>query len=305
MKTLSPQKRETPRGDAASESVKVAILDQMDLSLPQLDQPEPPKPSLLRPLKPLLGWLAFRSGLYRLFFRRKGAIVLFHRVDNRFKDNPISCSVDSFRSFCTFFARYFEVISLSELVRRLRDGKSVSGTLVINFDDGYKDNYTQAAPVLEEHGLPATYFVATDFIGSESMSEWDAKRNVCSEWMTWDHLRDLTARGFEIGAHTCSHPDLGLIGIEEAADEIKRSKETLESQLGAPVNLFSYPFGAVTQIREENRSTIKGVGFICCASAYGGVVRPQDDPFMLRRQPVSQDLESPWALGFELLRTRR
>src|SRR5690606_16507579 len=118
-----------------------------------------------------------------LFFRNKGAVVLFHRVDDRFAGNPISCSVATFRHFCQFFARYFEVISLTELIRRLQAGESVARTLVINFDDGYRDNYTEAAPVLEQYGLTATYFVATDFIGSDSNSVWDQEKNLRSEWM--------------------------------------------------------------------------------------------------------------------------
>jgi peptidoglycan/xylan/chitin deacetylase (PgdA/CDA1 family) len=277
----------------------------VDTHFSGLDQPAPPRQHWLRPLKPLLGWLIFRTGLYRLFFRNKGAVVLFHRVDDRFAGNPISCSVSTFRTFCRFFAQYFEVINLAELVRRLSSGESIARTLVINFDDGYLDNYTQAAPVLEELGLTATYFVATDFIGTDSTSVWDAKHQLRSEWMTWDQLRDLRARGFEIGAHTCSHPDLGTLEAGEAISEITRSRQVLQDELGEAIHLFSYPFGDFDQIRQETRQAVKQAGFICCASAYGGIVRPADDPFTLRRQPVSQDLESPWAFGFELVRTRR
>lgn len=301
VRTLSPSQ---PRLQSGGMNKPEAI-ESTSLDLPALDQPEAPRKSWLRPLKALIGWVLFRSGLYKLFFRSKGAIVLFHRVDDRFAGNPISCSVATFRHFCHFFSRYFEVISLGELVRRLRAGQSVARTLVINFDDGYRDNYTQAAPILEEFGLTATYFVATDFIGSTSNSLWDEKHNLRSEWMTWDQLQDLRSRGFEVGAHTCSHPDLGMLSIEDATTEICNSKKALENKLGGEIALFSYPFGNEEQIRPENRMTVKDLGFVCCASAYGGIVLQEDDPFSLRRQPVSRDLESPWAFGFELIRTQR
>lgn len=284
---------------------KPEVIPNTAIEIPALDQPAPARHRWLHPLKSAIGWFIFRTGIYRLFFRRKGAVVLFHRVDDRFAGNPISCSVETFRRFCQFFGRHFDVISLSELIRRLEAGDSVARTLVINFDDGYRDNYTQAAPILEEYGLTATYFVATDFIGSESSSVWDQERNLISEWMTWAQLRDLKQRGFEIGAHTCSHPDLGLMDSTEANHEILRSKQVLEQQLGVEIDLFSYPFGDIDQIKTENRESARQAGFICCASAYGGIVRQHDDPFTLRRQPVSQDLESPWAFGLELVRTRR
>jgi len=108
-------------------------------------------------LKAVLGWIAFHSGLYRRFFRNRAVVVLFHRVDDRYRDNPISCTRAEFAAYLRFFRRFFRVLTLEELLARLRDGRDLGGHVVITFDDGYLDNYRNAAPELLRHGLPAAF----------------------------------------------------------------------------------------------------------------------------------------------------
>ncbi|HEX8692843.1 MAG TPA: polysaccharide deacetylase family protein [Longimicrobium sp.] len=249
-------------------------------------------------------WLAaplFASGAHRVLFGRRGVIVAFHRVDDRVRGNPIGCSRDEFARYLDFFARHFRVVPLSELLARLEAGGSAGGRLAITFDDGYRDNYEVAAPLLRARGLPACFFVAAELIGSRTQPWWDAEYGARAEWMTWDQVRALHAEGFEIGAHTLSHADLGRTHGEAAEREIAGCRARLERELGAPVTLFSFPYGAAHRMTEENRARVARAGFRCCLSAYGGTVAPGDDPFRLRRAPVSPWHLSPAHLGFELL----
>jgi hypothetical protein len=154
-----------------------------------------------RRLKVLLGRFFFWSGLYRVLLRRKAVIALFHRVDDKLAGNPISCTRADFEAYCRFFGRYFRVVSLETLLARLRCGEEVDRHLVITFDDGYKDNREVAARELQQHGLTACFFIATELIGSSRVPQWDAELGIASRWMSWDDVRDLRARGFEIGAH--------------------------------------------------------------------------------------------------------
>lgn len=255
-----------------------------------------------RRLKALLGFLCYRTGLYRLFLRNKAVVALFHRVDDRLAGNPISCTTTEFRGFCDFFGRYFRVVSLETLLTKLRRGEDVSGHLVITFDDGYRDNLEIAAAELERRRLPACFFIATEFIGSTRVPFWDAELGIQSRWMSWDDVRSLNARGFEIGAHTMNHVDLGVIQGDEAAREIVGSRVRLERELGEPTSLFSYPFGRADQITPANRDAVRDAGFTCCLSAYGGTVNPPGDPFDLKRIPVSPWFLSPYQFGFELFR---
>ena len=74
----------------------------------------------------------------------------------------------------------------------------MGGSLSITFDDGYLDNYEIAAPILREVGLSATFFVTTNFIGSEFVPFWDSDLPQQPGWMSWKQVRELADHGFEI-----------------------------------------------------------------------------------------------------------
>ena len=254
-----------------------------------------------RTLKTALGFLAFRLGLYRILFRGKAVVVLFHRVDDRYASDAISCSVDKFDRFCAFFRRYFEVVPLAVLVDKVRRGEDVSRHLAVTFDDGYRDNHEVAAPRLKRAGLPACFFIATNFIGSDRVPWWDHDAGIASEWMNWDQVRDLAAQGFELGAHTCNHVDLGQVTGNEARREIVDSGARLAAETGGRVRLFSYPYGRKEQITGDNRELVRESGYDCCLSAYGGTITHGSNAFELHRIPVSQWHLTAYQFGFEAM----
>jgi len=254
---------------------------------------------LRRRLKHFLGLALFRSGLYRRLLRRAAIVAVFHRVDDRYPDNPVTCTSQDFAEYCDFFARYFTVVPLSALVRRLAENRDVAGMLAITFDDGYLDNREVAAPILKERRLPATFFVATDFIGSSQVPWWDAEAEIPSRWMSWEDVRHLAADGFEIGSHTVHHADLGKVRGDEAFRELSDSKRRLETELHRDVTLFAYPYGGRDHLDEANRPLVREVGYACCVSAFGGSVPSGTDPFRMRRTPVSPWYLTPYQFGFE------
>jgi peptidoglycan/xylan/chitin deacetylase (PgdA/CDA1 family) len=256
---------------------------------------------MTRYIKSALGFVAFHLGIYRLFFRDKAVIVLFHRVDDRCATDAISCSVEKFDKFCAFFAKFFTVVPLSELVAKLRRGEDVSRHLVITFDDGYLDNRQIASPRLKRAGLPACFFIATNFIESDRVPWWDAEAGIASEWMSWNQVRELAADGFELGAHTCNHVDLGVVAGDEAEREIVDSGARLESEVGKKIDLFSYPYGRRHQITEANREAVRRAGYGCCVSAYGGAVLPNSNLYDLRRVPIAQWHLTTYQFGFETM----
>jgi peptidoglycan/xylan/chitin deacetylase (PgdA/CDA1 family) len=255
-----------------------------------------------RRLKTAFGHLLYRSGLYKLRWRQRAMIVLFHRVDDRYPGEPITCSRTQFTAFCDFFARYFKVITLGELLELLRRGADISRRLVITFDDGYRDNYQFAAVELRKRCLPACFFLPTGFIGSDQSALRDARRSIRSEWMSWDEVRSLLEQGFELGAHTITHPDCGRISGAEARREIAGSKAQLEAEVGVPIQHFAYPYGGADQMTEENRAIVRDAGFRCCLSAHGGAVRVSDSPFRLKRAPINMWYLSPYQFGFDAMR---
>jgi peptidoglycan/xylan/chitin deacetylase (PgdA/CDA1 family) len=248
-----------------------------------------------------IGRVGFGLGAHHLLLRRRAAIAVFHRVDDSLPSNPITVTLAEFRSYLDFFSRYFIVVPLTEILERLSRGEPLGRRMAITFDDGYADNYDIAAPELERRGMPACFFICTGFIGTEAVPHWDAEWGVPSRWMTWAQVIDLRRRGFEIGAHTVTHPDLGRIAKEEARREGLESRLTLEKQLGEPVPLFCYPFGRTWHINSTNREAVRDAGFRCCLASHGGTVHPGDDPYRLLRAPIHVWHRSPYQYGLELL----
>ncbi len=252
-------------------------------------------------LKSVVGFVLYRTGVYRRLFRGRAMIFLFHRVDDTLAGNPLTCTRAEFAAYCDFFRRYFEVISLEELLARLAVGADVSSCAAITFDDGYLDNSRVAAVELARRQLPACFFVATNFIGSEVVPWWDAEESITPAWMSWKDVRALASQGFEVGAHTMDHVDLGEVLGDRAREQIVGSRARITAELGAEPALFSYPYGRAHQMTDENREAVRAAGFACCLSAYGGSVSVADDPFKLERFPVSPLLDSVYHLGFEAL----
>jgi len=251
-------------------------------------------------IKSLLGRMIFTSGLHHLLLNESAVIITFHRVNDRAVGDNLACDLEMFEEYCRYFSDHFRVIPLHELLEKLVMERPLSRELVITFDDGYQDNYKFATPVLKSLDLPATFFLTSRFIGTEIVPWWDGRQGVRHPWMTWDEVRWLHAEGFEIGAHTRTHANLAEICGSEARDEILGSRRDLEDQLGAPVELFAYPYGKENDISEENKEIIKEAGLRCCCSCYGGINTNNTDPFYLRRIPISSWYESPYQFACDV-----
>ena len=126
----------------------------------------------------------------------------------------------------------YTTLTMQEVYEILNGQKTLPAKpIALTFDDGYRDFYTNAWPILQKHNFKATNYVITDFIG------WDA-------YMTWPMLQELDATGqIELGAHTRSHADLRTLSNERRWDEIIGSKSILEQGLGHPIGAFCYPAG--------------------------------------------------------------
>lgn len=250
-------------------------------------------------IKSILGRLMTIFRLHRMGGLDRGVVVAFHRVNREADPTGLTISPEKFESFCHFFSRYFKVVSLTHFVERLEGGRSVGGLLAITFDDGYRDNFEIAAPILKRLGLPTTFFIATKFVGTDTVPLWDQEAGVSFPWMSWRQVMALHEQGFEIGAHTRHHADLGKITGDVAREEIHGSRTDLEDKLGTPVRLFAYPFGRVDAITESNRELVANAGFRCCCSCFGGINRASTNPFLLRRVPISTWFTSPFFFAFE------
>lgn len=249
--------------------------------------------------KQLLGHGLFAARLNAVLLGRAAVVVMFHRVRATDGSDGLTVDVSTFERYCRFFKQHFRVVPLTEIVSGLERGVVPRRTLAITFDDGYLDNFENAAPILEHLSLPATFFVVTQWIGSEVVPWWDRDRGERHPWMSWDEVRSLQHRGFEIGAHTRTHVDLGRVNGRLAEEEIGGAREELRRRLGTCSDAFAYPYGGPNHLTEEARSLVRAAGFRCCCSGFGGINEAGTDPFHLRRVPVSQGY-SPDQFGFDV-----
>lgn len=124
-----------------------------------------------------------RIGLVRMMERlaasRPGLVVLtYHRIADPgadlFYDPVISATPDSFRAQVDWLARGPRVLTLDEAIERLTSaGPWREPAVLVTFDDGYRDNFDVAAPILRERGIPATFFLPTAFLEEPRLPWWD------------------------------------------------------------------------------------------------------------------------------------
>lgn len=116
--------------------------------------------------------------------------------------------------------------------------------VLVTFDDGYENNYTNAYPILKELGMKGNIFLVYETIGAHN--RWhDPKTEPWIDMLTWDQVKEMQDSGvIELGSHTMRHRHLPSISLEDARWEIFESKRRLEDTLGREVVGFAYPYGA-------------------------------------------------------------
>jgi peptidoglycan/xylan/chitin deacetylase (PgdA/CDA1 family) len=257
-----------------------------------------------RMIKTVMGRVAGIAGICERTFASTMITVAFHRVNDQMLEDSLTCSSAKFEAFCNFFRKYARVVSLSEQVAACGEGRDMRGTVSITFDDGYLDNFEVAAPILRRLRMPATFFITSGFIGSQVVAPWDAELPRQPGWMSWDHVRALIAQGFEIGGHTDTHIDMGRADTSTLRAELEISKQKIKRELGISVQLFAYPFGNRENITERSRQLVRDLGFVCCASCYGGLNEVGESPYHLKRIPIAEWFKTPDQFAYEIVRGR-
>lgn len=236
--------------------------------------------SLLRLLIGRKRWI-FAGFLFLAYAGLSGAyltpILMYHHIDNRSQEWKLSVSPESFARQMEFLkAHRYRVMPLSEYIELLKTGKKIpKKSVVITFDDGYDDNFTNAFPVLKKMGFPATIFVQVDGIDREG-------------YMASEDLLILMENGIEIGSNTTHHSWLPDLKGAELEQEIAGSKAFLERKFDDPVTLFAYPGGGFTR---EARQRVVEAGYEGAVVTHPGPGYPNRDPFALKRIRIARSAD--------------
>jgi len=292
-------------------------------------------------------------------------VLAFHRVvpdGERTLRPSLAVSVSSFRQIVKLVRRHFFVLAPCEVADFLRgDLRPDSDAVLFTFDDGYADNWFNAAPILNEAGIKAAFFVTTGFVAGTHPLWWDVLlasvqqvalekvgdipkieeetgvaslareivslpeerrleetnrlisllkntnaaqrlalvRRFAEAWngeealkklslpkaLTWQQVQMLHRQGHEIGAHTVSHADLGMLSLEHAREEIVGSILALEKVTKSRVRMFAYPSGLPNPHakRRELSAILNELGIELAFSTSEGWNAVGGDPLALGR----------------------
>ena len=179
-----------------------------------------------------------------------------------------------------FFSQMNEV-SQAALISTLPNeaARSMGSSITITFDDGFTNNLTAAAPLMQQAGIRAINYLVADRIGQTS--DWEAREGgEADPLMNESQIRDWLAAGHWIGAHTCTHPRLSQISRDRAREEITAGRKKLEDRFGISVEHFAYPYGDYDHSTVE---LVREAGFKTACTMHRGINLTQTPVLELKR----------------------
>jgi peptidoglycan/xylan/chitin deacetylase (PgdA/CDA1 family) len=214
-------------------------------------------------------------------------VLIYHRVGRR-SAIEVDLPRAAFADQMAFLAEQCTVVTLTDGLARLADEAAAREPLVaVTFDDGTSDFADEAVPVLVEHHVPATLYVATDFL--------DRGRTFPENGvpLSWDALRDTVSTGMvDVGSHTHTHALLDRLAPDAIDVELDRSIGDITEQIGTRPQHFAYP-KAVMGSPEADAAVRARFGSAAVAGTraneYG-----RTDPYRLARSPVQMSDGTRW-----------
>jgi peptidoglycan/xylan/chitin deacetylase (PgdA/CDA1 family) len=177
----------------------------------------------------------------------------------------------------------YQAVTLQQAYTAWHGGAGLPArSFVASFDDGYLSQLTNAAPVLFRHGWRGVLNLEV--------------RNVRPGDLASGQVKQLIGLGWEIDAHTLTHPDLTTVDATRLADEVGGSRTTLKRMFGIPVNFFAYPAG---RFDAAAQAAVRAAGYSAAVTTQPGIASAKDDPTILPRVRVDGNT-SPATLLSEL-----
>ncbi|HEY0080149.1 MAG TPA: polysaccharide deacetylase family protein [Pyrinomonadaceae bacterium] len=212
--------------------------------------------------------------------------LLYHKIARPPRDARIRGGYTPPRRFARQMAflkkQGFEFYTASEMIEHLnRHGEFPPNGVALTFDDGWKDNYENAFPVLSELSIKATIFLIPSCIGltsDKALSEGESGRAHLSR----EDILEMSRHGIEFGSHTVNHKLLHQTSPEETRFELEESRKQIEELLDKPCRVLAYPGG---HFNETSRRLAEETGYLAAfTTCYGS--RDQLDLYALNRTEI-------------------
>lgn len=227
--------------------------------------------------------LLIMGGLYYLFNVQvtpsdEVLVLNYHQINNRDK-NSLTVRPGIFADELDYLtASGYHVISLDQFISHQQAGTPLPDKpVLITFDDGYRDNYTEAFPLLKERNMPALIFIITDYIGTQK------------NYLTWPQIHEMEKQGISFGSHTLSHSKLSKDDPQDARFQLETSQAVFRWQFGKNARALAYPCGYYD---DTVKQLVKEAGYAAAFTVDYGPVRQGDDLLSLRRIPIFGCLEN-------------
>ena len=199
----------------------------------------------------------------------EGVLILeYHKVNDWSQDAYTVPTAEFAAQMDELLAQGYTTISLLDFLRAKKGKQPLpEKPLILTFDDGYIDNYTDMLPILEARGMKGTVFMVTNNIGKPG-------------YLSWRALKDMETRGIEIGSHTANHIPLTEMPPADAENELRVSKLIMEWNGLRTVFVFSYPNGKyadyITELLKQNE-------YLAAVTGDPGLNTMATDPYLLQR----------------------
>jgi peptidoglycan/xylan/chitin deacetylase (PgdA/CDA1 family) len=235
----------------------------------------------------------------RALVRNTGAprvpILMYHSIshDSEHGITPyyrIVTAPEVFARQMAFLADHgYQAVSLGAAARFLSGEHAVNEKMparpvVITFDDGFRDFYLNAYPVLNRYGFSASVFLPAALI-KERHGKFKGR-----ESLSWQEVKELHGEGIFFGSHTMTHPQLKTMHKADIEFELRRSRETIEDRLGSAVESFSYPYAfpeCDTPFVDYLLNALTQCGYRNGVSTRIGRAAPEKNVLFLKRIPVN------------------
>ncbi|HEV2905611.1 MAG TPA: polysaccharide deacetylase family protein [Pyrinomonadaceae bacterium] len=247
-------------------------------------------------MKKLVFRLLYWTGVVRLVAwvnRKRAVFICYHGVTERETRHPedtfgLHVRKDRFRSHLEYLQKHYRVISLSDYLKASRERQSLPEyAAVITFDDGYRNFYTVAGPLLIERRMPSAMFLIVDRVrqnGDAVGASWADTDD--EKYLSWSEIKQLAEKGVEFGSHTCTHRKLTELPSAEVDTELRQSKDAISRQLQLHDLPLAYPYGFTS---DSIASVARSLGYSCAITTETGFNDAGTDFFKLRRVLVGDD----------------
>lgn len=240
-------------------------------------------------------WIYSLMNILFYFINPPGAsILMYHSIGKN--DFLFNVAPDNFARQMRYLKdKNYKVAKLADIIEKIKNKEKISSkTVVITFDDGYKDNYSEAFSVLQENNFPATVFLSTFYIGGKFNG---------LDILNWREIKEMENSGLiDFGFHSHTHPrKMADMDDKDFYREVKMSKEIINHNISKPLFVFAYPKGSYNENQIE---FLKKDGFLGAVAVNEGLAGQNDDIFKLKRNFIHKNCglaEFKGKLGFSVV----